>query len=613
MAGIGLRASLSLLALGIASMLVKPCDANGLIRGPMMVGLEQAFLAGHNAEVSDNSLTIHHDAGVSAFTSSSEEWTHEAFMQLKLLGHSISFTVDLSAVGCACNLAFYLISGPAIGPNGTFDRGSDRQGQPPYYCDANKVGGQWCPEVDIMEANNHAFQATPHRCNAPRNGHYNRCDRNGCFQNTKDLNNSYGPSSNFTINTMEPFVVETSFPTNAAGELIGMRTVLRQASREVVLAHRSCNLNYMKSLTAAMADGMSLRITYWGGSPETMSWMDSPVCGDHQKCSGKHAGAGIIRDIRVDGDMGQLSTTPSPPTDIVQPDTPSQPSMPSSNPSSSNYPEGGVMWASDIYQSWMCYLETSPEQEANRWCVTAGIQDGYEYKYDGSWNSPCGCHCCRRQARAVLGALPAGDQQAYPMLPDIPSLGSVKVWVVSDPRDSRFGDVPPLSLTQDPSKFSHLGKIGVVNWDGEHRIVKFMSQDRINVLAKEGASSGFRFFMQKDLVANGIINFDKVRTIPAPVAALIALFAVIAATSVGVWRYRSSTSAQAASLRSFQVLFSGCDAEDEEQGRPGCSRGGTEAVCPEETEALASPESSGLAISGVSSAKQSLLQVQDLA
>ena len=34
-----------------------------------------------------------------------------------------------------------------------------------YYCDANDVGGHWCPEMDLMEANNVSWQTTPHRCN----------------------------------------------------------------------------------------------------------------------------------------------------------------------------------------------------------------------------------------------------------------------------------------------------------------------------------------------------------------------------------------------------------------------------------------------------------------
>ena len=67
---------------------------------------------------------------------------------------------------------------PAVFPNGTYNPGSGEN----YYCDANKVRGTFCPEIDLMEANTYAFQATPHNCTNPVNGFYENCDRSGsCF------------------------------------------------------------------------------------------------------------------------------------------------------------------------------------------------------------------------------------------------------------------------------------------------------------------------------------------------------------------------------------------------------------------------------------------------
>ena len=45
--------------------------------------------------------------------------------------------------------------------------------------DANEIGGAFCPEFDIMEANIHAYRAVNHHCDAPVNGHYTNCDRHG--------------------------------------------------------------------------------------------------------------------------------------------------------------------------------------------------------------------------------------------------------------------------------------------------------------------------------------------------------------------------------------------------------------------------------------------------
>ena len=89
-----------------------------------------------------------------------------------LVGGAIEYDVDLSASGCGCNAAFYLVSMPGYdaqqheAPSGAGD----------FYCDANKVGGVWCPEMDIMEANTYAWHTTPHHCDAPQGKYYSGCD-----------------------------------------------------------------------------------------------------------------------------------------------------------------------------------------------------------------------------------------------------------------------------------------------------------------------------------------------------------------------------------------------------------------------------------------------------
>merc|ERR1719203_134537 len=259
-------------------------------------GLSSTLLVGEGGSVESGSLTLGHNSGLTLFSKFSKHWEPDNIAQLKVLGKMLSFTVDLSRVGCACNLAFYLISAPGLDWNGKPDPGTDRGGQPPYYCDANMVGGQWCPEIDIMEANNHAFQATPHKCDPPANGHYSSCDRGGCEQNTRDRLGSYGPGKRYTIDTTRPFEVKTEF-LESAGSLTGMRTALSQDDRQVVLDHAGCDSEYLKSLSDAVAAGMSLRITYWGDSSETMAWMDSPPCG-RQSC-GSTAGNAVISNISI--------------------------------------------------------------------------------------------------------------------------------------------------------------------------------------------------------------------------------------------------------------------------------------------------------------------------
>ena len=134
-------------------------------------------------------------------------------------------------VGCACNLAFYLTSAPALD-----DRGEPSEGTCPdtarFYCDANQVCGGWCPEIDLMEANNMAMQATPHKCDDPdAKGHYSACDKDGCGANTKYYLPAYGPNSKI-IDTLRPFTVHTTFEgygEGAAAVLSKMTTHLTQA------------------------------------------------------------------------------------------------------------------------------------------------------------------------------------------------------------------------------------------------------------------------------------------------------------------------------------------------------------------------------------------------
>ena len=55
------------------------------------------------------------------------------YYQAKLLGQSLSYTIDLSEVGCSCNAALYLVSMPGFNRSNPLPdpRGGD------YYCGAN--------------------------------------------------------------------------------------------------------------------------------------------------------------------------------------------------------------------------------------------------------------------------------------------------------------------------------------------------------------------------------------------------------------------------------------------------------------------------------------------
>jgi len=265
-------------------------------------GFETAtFMSGKGTNISGGDLSLEHYSALGVTTTCSNHWDPSGFALFKLLGKTLSFVVDLSKVGCACNLALYLINGPPRDETGQPAVGTCSWG--PYYCDSSSVCGEQCPEVDLMEANSLAFQATPHKCDAPSlSGRYSSCDRKGCSHHTASLGaRAYGPADHYRINTLRPFEVHTSFheASRPTGRVFaGMTTVLRQGHREIVLDHRHCS-SYIEALTAPLLQGMILRVSYWGNRASTMAWLDSPACGDEDRCDGAAAGKAAIGNITI--------------------------------------------------------------------------------------------------------------------------------------------------------------------------------------------------------------------------------------------------------------------------------------------------------------------------
>mmetsp|Transcript_98405 Transcript_98405/g.195128 ORF Transcript_98405/g.195128 Transcript_98405/m.195128 type:complete len:593 (-) Transcript_98405:104-1882(-) len=301
---------------GVLPALAAPQCQMGVTQGAIGVAgvYGNAYAAGNGGRVTPRGLLLGHNSGYSIMSACRERFDADSFAVFKLIGRKFSYTVDISRVGCACNLAVYLIAQPARGRNGYPNPGP----QGDYYCDANKVQGQWCPEIDIMEANRHVFAATPHMCDTPNSrGHYSNCDRSGMGQNTRDKPGVYGYGSEFTINTYKPFIVTTEFVTEDGYHLSGMRTVLSQEDREVELGHSNTDSTYLGHLSKVLADGMTMRITYWGKKAKTMSWLDMPPC-ERVRCEGDRAGVTAISNLAVQGtpfsivtDKSTLTTTPA--------------------------------------------------------------------------------------------------------------------------------------------------------------------------------------------------------------------------------------------------------------------------------------------------------------
>jgi len=123
-----------------------------------------------------------------------------------------------------------------------------------------------------MEANRHALQITPHMCTTPTSG----CDGNECALNTQKISNGYGPSTSYTINTLNPFTLSITFE-STSGQLSSIVTVISQGTKSITLTHNSalCGSTYLPAMTTAFTGGMVAVWSFWSGS---MSWLDSPAC-----------------------------------------------------------------------------------------------------------------------------------------------------------------------------------------------------------------------------------------------------------------------------------------------------------------------------------------------
>jgi len=184
--------------------------------------------------------------------------------------------VDLSQLGCGCVAALYLVSMPGKKQDGTFDPSDDKL----YYCDANQVGGVYCPEFDIMEANTYSLRSTPHKCDAPDSmGHYWSCDRGGKYDvDVQEQHKSeFGPGSEYEINTEQPFHVKIDFNKTEAGSFHNYSTTLSQNTHEIVLSNSSSD-GYLNDMTQDLFDGMAFAMSSWAS--DGISWLQ------HDRCQG---------------------------------------------------------------------------------------------------------------------------------------------------------------------------------------------------------------------------------------------------------------------------------------------------------------------------------------
>lgn len=143
-----------------------------------------------------------------------------------------------------------------------------------YYCDAAKVCGLSCVEIDIQEANTRAWFSTVHASD-------DLAGLGGGYGATRSTWNSsqYGVGGS-CIDTTRPFSVSASFPIDSNGSLSALVVTLSQDSKPCPLSVRvdsyaPLNRRGLDELTVALRAGMTPIVSYWGDG-EDLQWMDGP-------------------------------------------------------------------------------------------------------------------------------------------------------------------------------------------------------------------------------------------------------------------------------------------------------------------------------------------------
>mmetsp|Transcript_56101 Transcript_56101/g.111492 ORF Transcript_56101/g.111492 Transcript_56101/m.111492 type:complete len:421 (+) Transcript_56101:44-1306(+) len=246
------------------------------------------------------------------------DWWGSKYVWFNLLGKTVTFTVDLSGIPCGVAACLYFVSYWNPGPDSK-------------YCDIQpNFGG--CFELDLMEANSHAYEASLHTEIGSGKNFDATCNMNGCSVNVgrypftrSGLKSTeiYGPGAK-VINTNKPFQVKATVSKDGY-----MTIVLSQEGRILPHFNRTEAGNFpgvanqdawkpekyptpggiskveAAKVVAAMKKGVRLVASTW--TTADTSWLDGTACNDQPH--------GNIWDAKMGISNWKVQETPSAPAD----------------------------------------------------------------------------------------------------------------------------------------------------------------------------------------------------------------------------------------------------------------------------------------------------------
>jgi len=193
------------------------------------------------------------------------EYDHKRYANVKLLGKTISYTVDVSSVGCGCDAQVHLVP---------MRHSSEKSKCKDFFCGPSQkhLCGETCFTIRLQDANQYSWFTSLHLEDDPRGKSigYGGKER-------RDWNSTqYGPGAS-CIDTTWPFRVAVSFLVNDEGTLESVKLTLSQAKS-------SCNLTAkidmyilgtrdgLQELSAALEKGVTPVVSYW--NDDSLLWMD---------------------------------------------------------------------------------------------------------------------------------------------------------------------------------------------------------------------------------------------------------------------------------------------------------------------------------------------------
>merc|ERR1712165_142975 len=263
----------SILILGLSLVLsnVSAKNFGGInIEGAGMVYVVGPDWSAEFVSVNGNGVTLSRGGRIYFAKDPVDDFSNpDVYWQTPLLGNHFSFDVDLSRVGCHCNAAAYFIQMPGYNSGQSPEPGEGGD----YYCDANKVGGNYCPEYDNFEGNKYTMASTLHTCNYVPPNFYDWCDGGGCQTNAFNaVPNMMCPEDHCTINTNKPFTVSHAHGTGGDGTMSYVNNWFSQEGRTADFNVCS-DSNYVKNMGYSLG-GIVFSASLWGGPGIDMSWLD---------------------------------------------------------------------------------------------------------------------------------------------------------------------------------------------------------------------------------------------------------------------------------------------------------------------------------------------------